>query len=337
MKNLAIMIIIAILFAAIGAFTTYTILRNKYKDMLDTYERQLDGELTEAERELQEANEQLQTLQAELVREKELADSVKADLADAYYVKVQNLRRKYNMELDSYSRTIARLEQEIKGKGTTTVEVDISDTTKTKIDNICAEDMPPIKYTYTLSQGDTKRFHLTDPDICEEGDENLTVNQTFSMQMVIQQQEDGFLKTQQVWLNEIDPSTKEVIGEAVLDLDACDFKYRAKPPELPVEPLDWRLMWFNVLNPNILVSYDTEKCPGVGLELLRIWRFGANVRYNHDFDDSDDSRLSSGLVYHIGWDEVETNIGVGGSVSTPISDMGGTWIGTVEVTFDMLK
>jgi F0F1-type ATP synthase membrane subunit b/b' len=336
MKNLVTIIIVAILFAAIGAFTTYVVLRNKYKDTLETYERQLKGELTDAEQELQEANEQLQTLRAELIREKELADLAKADLADDYYKKVQNLRRKYNMELDSYSRTIARLEQEIEGMGETTVEVDSSDTTKTKID-ICAEDMPPIKYTYTLPQGDIKRFHLTDPDICEKGDENLTINQTFSMQMVIQQQEDGFLKTQQVWLNEIDPITKEVIAEAELDLDACDFKYRAKPPELPVEPLDWRLMWFNFLNPNILVSYDTEKCPGVGLELLRIWRLGANVRYNHDVDDSDDSRLSSGLVYHIGWGAVETNVGVGGSVSTPISDMGGKWIGTVEVTFDMLK
>lgn len=333
-KTIIIIMISFLIGLLVGAFGTHRILTAKYDRFKETYKRQLDGKLTEQEQELQQANQQLNTVNSELVKEKDLRSFIEKQFqnAERETQQMKNLIKKYKLNVESYLNTIAELQKTVEGgSGMATSAFP------------CSLSQQPIPYNYTLwhKNQTTRRIYLEDPDICKEGGEKITLNQIFSIKAVGYIQENGFLKTQQIWVDEIDPVTRETIDSLQVDVDASQFKYTARIPPAPVPPFkEWAFQWFKFDDPNLLVSYDTKNALGIGLELLRFWRLGTNLRYNYKFDHDNDpykSRLSAGLVYHIGWKEVETNIGIGTSISTPTDAIGNTWIGTAELTFDLLK
>lgn len=327
------LVVILVIGLVIGAIATSLPLRQRYKKLLDEYERQHRGELTEKERQLQNANQELGTIRSRWQEEVAIKERVQQELSNNRLAleQIDRLNKTYKLRLDSYQKIVASLQDTLKGLGEAFVS-----------GKICSLVQEPIPYRYIIkhANGLSERISLTDADICAQGDETLVLNQTFTVDAIVYQQKDGFLKTQQAWVSEIDPVTGHVYNKVTIDTAKSSFDYDVTKPvlELPSEfPFSFSFLKFN--DPLLLVSYDSYRSIGAGLEWLRFWRIGANLRYNHRIpnDDAIKSRLSAGLLYHLGWKDKETNIGLGASVSTPVQDIASQWLGTVEITFDLLK
>lgn len=322
MSQLKLYLIIAVIAATGGALLGYF---GPGRNNLDeTFKRQISGNLTKIEQRLQEADSRWHTINSELVQERELDKLVKQELNGATE-QIKALKSYYKLQTKSFEEYTFEFNRVIESTKET-----IGNLIRTIPVAACSSGKP-IPYSFVLlhKSGQKERIRLDDWDICRQGNERLTLNQAFTVKAVGYVQRDGFLETKQVFVNEIDPMTKEVIDSIAVDANASKFVYSvARLPQQKFSRL------------NLLVSYDSRYALGVGLQFLRLARVGAKVGYHHNFETDDKdlrSRVSGGLVYHLRGKKLKTNLGLGAGVSTPVQNLGKPWLGYAEITFDLLK
>jgi hypothetical protein len=290
----------------LGILIGYITKEYKINQVIQNIDRQYSGELNQKELELQKQEQNLNKVKSDLVHTKELNKIIEDSLKNKISY-IRDINEKYESKIKSYSYIVSSLNQKIINKGKTDVQE--VDSTKTK-------------YGFKIEHSDGSiRLKIEDENIFEEGDEKVFLNQTFKIDAIIQEQDDGILETQQMFLREIDPVTKEVIAESELDTEESFFVYKFdrgkiinSGPRFPI---------------GFIFSYDSKSSVGLGIEFLSINDFGINSRYNFN----EDPRLSLGASYRINVLDLKTNFSLGGSLSTPIDDIGDKYIGTGEIIF----
>jgi hypothetical protein len=238
--------------AAGGAFLYHHYQSQEWQRREAEYQRQLAGHLTAREKEIEALNTKLGTAQSQLVTQADLDKKYEALLTsrDADFEK---FRREHALALKSISTSILSLQEQVQ-TGTERAQVEKP-----------AEGQPPgaqpvISYEYADKEG---RFHLADPDIWKEGDEQLTLKQLFRVQGTVLRQVDGSLMSERVQLQEVASDGSGKYRElAQAQLVDANFTYSNPPDEPAPAPTGMSLM----------------ATMGTSLSSSSLLRFGASAR-----------------------------------------------------------
>lgn len=283
----------------------------KLDQEMQLYKRQLSGQLTDKEKQLQAANEALGISQSKFMEQKDL---IKAFQEENLKVNAdfEKFKKQYNIELDSYHRTVASLKEQLKTKGTTTVVV-----------NQPTEPGSKEKISYNWKSGDG-RFELTDPDIFSPTvEKTFTLNQNFKIIGEVYREKAGFLKIQKLTIDEViidgkntDGSVKyKTIGTAKIIESHFNYTERAPDSWIPKKGVFglWGVVTANFgfnngLNPRFLL--------GTGLEFLQ-WRgLGIGLQLYLDVNQWQDSGFGVHLSYRPTIKATQLNIGVNLGLAT---------------------
>lgn len=298
----------------------------QYSDLdkaMQLYQRQVTGQLTDKEKQLQAANDALGISQSKFMAQ--------ADLAKAYQqenIKTTAAFEKFKadnkIQLESYQRTIAALNQKIQN-GTTTVIVGVPrPTTDPKPDNQFNKPIDPTttKLAYKWDSGDG-RFSLDDPDIFTSNNETFKLHQSFRVTGEIYSQKDGFLKTDRLVLEEVvqdgvgkdnTPNYKTVNTASIVD---SKFNYTAPKPNAWIPRKSVFGIWGvitanfalnNGLNPRFLL--------GTGLEFLQAKGVGIGLQTYLDATKWQDSAFGVSFSYRPTIKNTQLNVGVNLGLAT---------------------
>lgn len=170
-------------------------------------ERQLRGDLTQKEVELVSAKASIGQLQSTLLKQAKLEEAYKASILGKDK-ELEKLRKQYKLQVDSLTHVIATLQGHTTG-GSSTV-------TPKPSGEVALDWWDPLK-----------RFHLQTPNIFDPKSYAFTYSQLFSVDLVVFRQatKDGDLRVQSVQLNELNPSTGEVVQKATLDMSKSSFSF----------------------------------------------------------------------------------------------------------------
>lgn len=289
---------------------------------MDLYKRQVSGQLTDKEKELQAANQALGIAQSKMMEQKDLISAYQKDkiASDAAF---EAYKKKYNIELESYQRTIAQLQQQLTN-GKTVVNTDgvrtPSDPPPDKqFDHVI--DPKTTKLAYEWDSGDG-RFVLNDPDIFVSKNEIFKANQSFRVTGEIYREKAGFLKTERLTLEEVvpdgtnsdgSPKYKTINSAKIVD---SKFNYSEPAPDAWVPKKGVAGVWGivtgnfalnNGLNPRFVLGTGVEfiqwKGLGVGIQLLfdtNQWKesgFGIDLAYRPTIKGT---RLNVGINLGLG-------------------------------------
>ena len=201
---------------------------------LATYKRQVDGQLTQKEQQLEDANSSLGIAKSQFLQEQDLVKALQEDGIKTSAA-LEAYEKKYDLEVDSASKTIAILQEQLKGKSTTTIT---DPTTPPTHDPQFSHLIDPSKdvLSYKWNSGDG-RFALTDDNIFNSNsNKTFKLSQSFRITAQVLREKAGFLKTEALTMEEVvedgknaDGSVKyKVVGDAkVVD---SEFKYSERPP-----------------------------------------------------------------------------------------------------------
>lgn len=279
---------------------------SKLDQALQLYKRQMAGLLTDKEKQLEAANQKLGLSQSKLMEQKELIKNYEQEniKVDADFEK---FKREYKVELESYQRSVAQLQERLQNKNSTVVTVgNPREVTEPKPDEQFNHLIDPSKnkIAYDWKSGDG-RFELQDPDIFSTNSiKTFTLNQSFRINGEIYREKAGFLKTQRLSLEEVIPDGKNAdgttkyrtVGEAKL-IDS-KFNYTERSPDSWIPKKGVFGLWGvvsanfalnNGLNPRFLLGTGIEflNWNGLGLDLqlyldTNVWKdsgFGVNLAY----------------------------------------------------------
>lgn len=317
-KNMALATMtVLIIIISLIALTQYNS-SNKYSD-----------QLTSKDEEIQKLNTDLGISESKILKESELNKKFKSELEN-FNREFGNIIDEYNLRLQSRDKTIANLNNKIKG-GTTTVIINET--------NTVPEQPQSISYEWTNSDG---RFKLTDPDIFIFNNEEFSAKQHISILGHILYGKDGQLQIRKVELREvipdgIDKSGKvkyKNVGTSTIKLVDSQFEYTNNLPTQEKHLLD-------IFNLRLLVSYDTQLTPGLGLEFANIGNFvdylniGINTKVSTDLTNPfggslNSSRVGIGFNYKFIPPLLDTNLAIGVGLSTPFNDFGSKFILTAD-------
>lgn len=328
-----------ILFDILGKYLVYVLIavgifgmikingcqKQKGIEALDTYKRQVQGQLTDAERELQKAHHEKGLLESELVTQKELAKRLKKD-NEEHDAEFEKFKKKYKLEIQSRDRTIAALNQQIKGGET---DVVIVDGAQCKILENCV-----VKYSWNDYLG---RFKLIDPNIFEKDNEMFESTQIFKIFGEVYQQEDGSLQTRRIVLREVykkEDGTYEAVPDAKADIIESKFEYH-NPPAINTT-FGWRDVF--VLRPIILSSVNILPNArnigvGMGIELLNYKGFGINSHASFNFNKVKEAGIYLGTSYRPTLFDKKLNFAIGPSIGTPFYKFGKSYSINLDLIF----
>lgn len=279
---------------------------SKLDQEMQLYKRQMAGQLTEKEKKLEEANDALGVAQSKLMEQQDLAKAY-AEEHIKTSADFEKFKKEYKLELESYQRSVAQLQEQLKTKNSTVVTVDNS---RLPTDPVPDQqfrrliDPTKDKIAYNWKSGDG-RFELEDPDIfIANSVKTFTQNQNFRVTGEIYRERAGFLKTQRLVIEEVIPDGSnpdgtpkyKTIGTAkVVD---SKFNYTEKSPDSLVPRKGVFGLWGvvsanfalnNGLNPRFLLGTGIEflnwRGLGLGLQLYldtNVWQdsgFGINLAY----------------------------------------------------------
>jgi len=281
-------------------------LATKLDQELALYKRQMAGQLTDKERQLEAANEALGLSQSKLMEQHDLLQAYQEE-----NIKVsadfEKFKKEYKIELESYQRTVAQLQEKLKNKNTTVVTVnnprEATDAPPdAQFDHIIDPKKEKISYDWKSGDG---RFELDDPDIfVANSTKTFTLSQHFRVTGEIYREKVGFLKTQRLTLEEVIPDGKnrdgttkyKTVGTAQI-VDS-HFNYNEKSPDSWVPKKGVFGLWptistglslANGLNPHLVIGTGIDwisyKGLGTGINLyldttiVQQSAFGVDISY----------------------------------------------------------
>ena len=342
MRKYLLYAVVAVLFMLIGGSISYWILDKNFRERKAEYERQQAGVLSEKERELQKANSEIKRLQSNFVSQDSMR-SIVDGLNSDWQKRIEEIQKEHDTEIESYlvadgtyRSRIAYLEDSLGALiSSSNPNLPIGGN---PLEHSC-KNYAPISYSYP--QLDQPRVKFIADDICDPLNPPVFfLNQRFRVSAVIQRQQPGVgnLRTAQLTLYEIDSQGND-IGEVLIDSDLSSFTYNSPEPirsEVQPPQIDWKPVWF-FQKLNLVASYNTDRAVGFGFEFVRMFDLGLNIRYNHALNTNGEPRVSAGLGYHISLKDRPTNLGIGISISSPVENLGHSWLGTLDLTFDVFK
>lgn len=275
--------------------------------------------------EVQQFSEKLGIAESTLATQKSISEAFKKDL-DSMSKDFKNLRRKYKLDLSSRDAMIAQLQSQITGGNTEVVVTDNPDATK------------KIEYSWS----DTlKRFALHDPDIFVKNNEKFDYKLNMSVTGYVFRDKSGKLQTRKVEVQEVVPqfdgkTTKYVpVPGSQVAVVQNNFVYSDPKPDERT-PMD---IW----DPGVFVMFDTQLQPGVGVQLLDAGNyfdylnFGLDAQVSFDVDNNftelANSSVGLGIHYKFARPIIDTNIGLGVGVLTPINGLLNQWIFSANIEF----
>lgn len=313
----------------------------KMDQELQLYKRQMSGVLTDKEKQLEQANNLLGLSQSQLMSQKDLAKAYEQENIKKNS-DFEAFKKKHNIELESYQRSVANLRGRLKNKKSTVVTKHRRKITDQKPDAQFNHIIDPVKekIAYNWKSGDG-RFELDDPDILVANSiKTFTLNQSFRITGEIYKEKIGFLKTQRLSLEEViydgknsDGTIKyKTIGTAKI-VDS-HFNYNEVSPDSLIPRRGVFGLWGvvsanfalnNGLNPRFLL--------GTGVEFLN-WRgLGLDLQLYLDTNVWQDSGFGIGIVYRPTIRNARLNIAIDVGLATQFRQPFQSYIPMVGLNF----
>lgn len=328
-----VVLLLAFVCMSVLAFGIYQI-STDIQSKLDDANRVITSKIEE----IQEFDQKLGIAESELRREEDLAVKYKDEI-ESFKKELKTKSDKIKTQdlvIKSRDETIAILNGVIgPGGGSTSTTV----VGNTNVSAVCGGEV--IAYQWSDKN---KRFSLSDPDIAISDNEEFTYRQLIRVKGVVVSDKEGNVQIKKVSAEEVLERTDEngnavfeTIPDSNLKLVSSQFEYTNELKEKK---------GFRVFDPITLrpvVGFDTALTPSVGIEVANIGRWLPYVNIGLvpkiAFDVSDplngslqNSRVGVGLIYHLAPPFIDTNVGIGMSLSTPFNNVG-QMVLTVDATF----
>jgi hypothetical protein len=279
---------------------------------------------------IQELNNKLKIADSDLLT-KDALNKKYADELASLESDFKNIVKKYNLELESRDKVIAQLKGKVNG-GTTTVAI------KESADSGATGDKPSTQVISYSWQDPAKRFKLTDPDIFTKDNESFEYKQKVAVTGYVYTDLTGELKIRKLTLQEvITDSTGKQVPVDGSNIEVIDNKFEY----IKLQPNE-KSMW-DIWHPRLLVSFNSQLYPGIGVELINLGRYidYANISLNTKIAINPTNGLSGlksstvgvGLAYQLAPPLLDTNLGLGAGIATPMDNFLGRYIVTVDAIF----
>ena len=330
-KKSVAMIVMAVLLVLLGIFAFIT---TKELD-------RIRNNLTAKDAQIQQLDVELGLSQSSLLEISDLNKKYKDEI-NGFPDKLKAIIDEYKLKLASRDKTIAELRNTIKGGQTEVVVITDPE------NNPSGQQSISYKWTDSLD-----RFHLVDPDIFVQNNEEFSYNQYISVKGHVLYGKDGRLQIRRIELSEVipdgvgadgKPKYKEVGGGKMNIVDST-FEYADIGTK--------QRTWMDIFHPRIIASFDaqmklippeSELRPSVGVEILNFGRYidhanlGVNAKVTPNMDDVLGgsllaSRLGIGLDYTLLPPILDTNFGLGIGIATPSNNLLNEWYLTVDAIF----
>lgn len=185
---------------------------SKLDQELQLYKRQMADQLTDKEKQLEGANQKLGLSQSKLMEQKDLAKAFEQDRVKVS-ADFEKFKKQYKIELESYQKTIASLQQQLHGGKTTVSGGEPRLPSDPRPDKQFDKPIDPrvskLAYDWKSEDG---RFELQDPDVFVRNNETFKLQQNFRVIGEIYREKTGFLKTQRLTIEEVLPDGKNPDG-----------------------------------------------------------------------------------------------------------------------------
>lgn len=278
---------------------------------------------------IQELNNKLGIAKSDLVSSADLNKKY-ADELSGLQTDFKDITKKYKLQLESRDKVIAQLNGKVQGGDTNVV---INPAGQPLPDGT----LPPQAIGYSW-QDASKRFKLTDPDIFVKNNETFEYKQQVSVTGYVFTDKSGTIKIRKLTLQEVvlDADGKYVPIDGS-NIDIVDNKFEYIKLDKDIKSL------FDIWHPRLLVSFDSQLFPGIGAELLDLGRYidYANIGLNakvaintfSGLNGIKSSTVGVGLAYHLIPPLLDTNLGLGIGLETPMDNFLGRYIVTVDAIF----
>lgn len=303
---------IVVLLSMLGVMAiAFSVLHGKYE--------QAHSQLTKKDAEAQQLDTRLQIAESNLLAQKELNRLALQELSS----EMKDFMKKHDLKLQSRDETIARLVNSIRG-GSTKVIVENNT-------NLEDEEVESIKIAYSW-EDKYKRFHLQDPDIWVQDDEQFTYQQHLRVRGYVFQGKNGKLQTRHVNIEEIykkglDENGKPIfarVPDSSFELIDANFSY--------VDPKVNKKGFRDIFALRPYASFDTALSPGLGLEFIQLGRWldwtnvGIGAELSADLSDPlgaslQHSRIGLSAMYHFIPPLLGTNLALGAGLSVAFMDL----------------
>lgn len=268
--------------------------------------RQTQGLLNEKEREMQKEHREIGVLKSKLVKDLKSLEEDASRLRQMYGESSEKLDKfiaKHNLRLKSYQRANFSLRQRIesaKSKPKVTVV--------TKAGS--CEENTEVYYRYEEENG---RVILETPNCLKNGEEVLTLNQSFVVYGEVFQQDGGALEVSRLVLKEVDPDNPKIIL-AKPKLVTGDFKYHPFTPKpKPAKP-------FNIVAG---VGFDKDGFANVSLGISPLRYRQGFLSLSYQMFEQAKGIDRHAISARVGWRpklfEGDLNFGVSLGVGTPVT------------------
>lgn len=278
---------------------------------------------------IQELNNKLKIADSDLLTKEALNKKYEDELA-SLESDFKSIVKKYNLELESRDKVIAQLRGKVSGGNTTVV---IKEPTELTPDG----DKPVQVISYSW-RDKAQRFKLTDPDIFTKDNESFEYKQQVAITGYVYTDKTGELKIRKLTLQEVvTDSTGKKVPVDGSSIEVVDNKFEY----IKLQP-DQKSMW-DIWHPRLLVSFDSQLYPGIGAELVNLGRYidYANIGLNtkiaintlNGLGGLKSSTIGVGLAYQLVPPLLDTNLGLGIGLATPMDNFLGKYIITVDAIF----
>lgn len=307
---------------------------------MELYKRQVAGQLTEKERQFQEANNALGVAQSKLMEQKELLKAYQKENIKIN-AEFEKFKKEHKAELESYQRTIAKLEQQIKD-GSTVVSHDeprlpTDPLPDKQFDRPIDPQKSKLAYNWKSKDG---RFEFNDPDVFSSNNETFKLRQNFRITGEIYREKAGFLKTHRLIVEEVLPDGKNDDGTtkyktvASAQVVESKFNYSERAPDSWVPRKGVFGIWGTVsanfalnngLNPRFLL--------GTGFDFIQYKGLGLGIQVYIDVNEWKDSGFGIDLTYRPIVKGTQLNIGIDLGLATQFRQPFQSYIPMVGLKF----
>jgi len=302
--------------------------------------------------EIQEFSSKLGRAESDLVRQTDLSEQYEGEIKSfrKEIAKQTDKIRVKDLKIRSRDETIAGLQGQISGGNSSVIIVDVStgesgSTFETVVDvnEVCGSDKV-LAYRWSDKH---QRFELFDPDISKSGDEQFKYSQLIRIKGIVLTDSSGNVQVKRVSAEEVIEVEQEgkvsyeaIEGGKVVLVDS-KFEYTNEPDK----PEGFN--WLDPLTLRPMVGFDFPyMTPSIGLEIVNFGRWvpylniglGPKLSFDvsglpdGDFSSLENSRVGVAAIYHIAPPWLDTNFGLGVSLSTPMNDLDQLML-SVDLTF----
>lgn len=290
---------------------------------LQLYKRQMSGQLTQKEQALEAANDALGIAQSKLMSQDDLVKAYEADKIKTTAA-FNGFKKQYQLQLDSYQKTVAQLEQQVHGGTTTVSGGEKRQPTDPKPDKQFDKPIDPqtSKLAYDWKSADG-RFELQDPDVFSSNNETFKLHQNFVITGEIYKQKNGFLKTERLQLDEVVEYGKNADGsikyKTVASAKVVDskFNYTEQSPDTWAPHKGVFGLW-GVVSANFALNngFKPRFLLGTGIEFLNWKGLGLGTQVFLDTNVWQDSGFGIDIAYRPTIKNTLLNIAIDVGVAT---------------------